>query len=748
MSASVLPPSLMPSTVRPGGRSSALPLIIPGLVVAAVAGLFAFQRVFDGDLWWHLATGRWVLETGRVPRADAFSFATAGAPWVAHSWLAAAAMTLLHRAGGIDALILGKVVIVAAGFALAWLLAVRAGSWPWVTALALCAVVPIAHSQFRERPQILMFLLVPIFYWLLEGEDAERRQSTWVALLLAMIAWANLHGSFFLGVALAGALAFDRAGQLGWALARHGPDRTSKPLWLSAGLVAALLAATVVNAYGPWLPLQIFRDFTHFAVVRTTTIEEHRALVLADNPAFLVLSGVTLLTLAVRGRRLRLYDLAAFGGFTWLAFSSERFTAIAAMLDACLLARNLTPLVERGGAALTARAQRLPRVIAPVLAGTIGLLGILGLGAAFRVSFAPGRETQWGLGLNEGRFPSAALRVLSDAGYAGNVFNSWELGGYLLWHLRASRDLVDGRALPAHFALLDSLARLDAPAFERWLDERDVGAALLVRRDPWLDWFSSSPRYALAASDDRSVLYVRTDVAARSGISLRRYRLIHPEQTDPAYLLPLAHGPDSGEAERELRRAAEADPGDFNALFQLGYFLEALGRPEAIDRYVAAAKLSPGMAFGHHDLGVRVGALALPAGRLVELEPFLRDALKVNAKSAPLETLIGTSLQLQKRATEAEASYHRALAIQEGYPVALKNLGFLLLEDRRPAEAIRPLQRAVVAYPDDESVAYGLAVALQQSGDAQGAGRAWRALLDRFPAGRWAPVARRALGGR
>src|SRR5512136_1431174 len=63
------------------------PLVIL-LVFACLAGVFAFGPFANNDLWLHLKTGSLILEQGRVPRADAYTFTRAGAPYVAHEWLA------------------------------------------------------------------------------------------------------------------------------------------------------------------------------------------------------------------------------------------------------------------------------------------------------------------------------------------------------------------------------------------------------------------------------------------------------------------------------------------------------------------------------------------------------------------------------------------------------------------------------------------------------------------------------------
>src|SRR5262245_28551789 len=65
----------------------------PGVVafcgLAAFAGLLSVTAIFnDGDTFWHLATGEWILRHGAVPTKDPFSYTFAGGPWQAHEWLA------------------------------------------------------------------------------------------------------------------------------------------------------------------------------------------------------------------------------------------------------------------------------------------------------------------------------------------------------------------------------------------------------------------------------------------------------------------------------------------------------------------------------------------------------------------------------------------------------------------------------------------------------------------------------------
>ncbi len=44
--------------------------------------------ICDPDIWWHLRTGRWIVEHRALPTVDYFSDYGQGKPWLARSWLA------------------------------------------------------------------------------------------------------------------------------------------------------------------------------------------------------------------------------------------------------------------------------------------------------------------------------------------------------------------------------------------------------------------------------------------------------------------------------------------------------------------------------------------------------------------------------------------------------------------------------------------------------------------------------------
>src|ERR1044071_3473255 len=88
--------------VAPGSKkseSSMLPILVGVLLIPAALG--SSWTIFnDGDVSWHIATGRWIIEHGRLPTTDPFSFTWAGKPWVPIEWLAEVIYASAYRLAG------------------------------------------------------------------------------------------------------------------------------------------------------------------------------------------------------------------------------------------------------------------------------------------------------------------------------------------------------------------------------------------------------------------------------------------------------------------------------------------------------------------------------------------------------------------------------------------------------------------------------------------------------------------------
>ncbi len=163
------------------------------LALAFLLGVFPLK---DTDFYWHLRTGDWIRQTGRVPRIDLFTFTREGEPWIDLHWIFQIAISWLHQRGGVVALNLAKCAVTCV--ALLLLVTARRRDWPvWVMLLAWLPALFVLSGRMYVRPETLTLLYLSIFLAVILRWDRSPRLV--LLLPLVQVVWVNSHGLFVLG---------------------------------------------------------------------------------------------------------------------------------------------------------------------------------------------------------------------------------------------------------------------------------------------------------------------------------------------------------------------------------------------------------------------------------------------------------------------------------------------------------------------------------------------------------------------
>jgi hypothetical protein len=200
--------------------------------------MFLTPILDDGDTYWQIRTGEWILNHLAIPATDPFSFTAGDRPWFAHEWLAETLMALAWRANGI-----GGVMILAAaatGLTAAILIHHLRRFLPGIYAV-LGVIVALANAapSMLARPHLLAWPCLALWCGGLIAARANRvAPSFW--LLPVMLIWVNLHGSFIIGLLLPGAFLIE-------ALLDHAVDHRS----VFTSWAAFILAAWAVALLNP-----------------------------------------------------------------------------------------------------------------------------------------------------------------------------------------------------------------------------------------------------------------------------------------------------------------------------------------------------------------------------------------------------------------------------------------------------------------------------------------------------------------
>lgn len=164
--------------------------------MAGLGYAWATSPLEDNSFLTHLATGRLILETGGVPKADPYTFTAFSEPWVVQSWLASLVYAVLERLGGLHAIQLFTGALVFTLVAQIWSLTAECRGVVTRAAITTSALI-VGMGFWSERPLLLGFNFLALTMLALVRRSLVL---SWALVPLGWI-WVNVHGSWPLGVA-------------------------------------------------------------------------------------------------------------------------------------------------------------------------------------------------------------------------------------------------------------------------------------------------------------------------------------------------------------------------------------------------------------------------------------------------------------------------------------------------------------------------------------------------------------------
>ena len=373
----------------------------------------------DGDALFHWRVGTWMLQHREILRQDVFSHTRCGAPIISKEWLAELIFAGSGELLGFYGLVAVTALLLATTFALLHRQLLRAGNDPLVATLIVLLAAWAAAGHWLARPHVFTFLLVVLWHGeLLRFARTGGAKRLAVILPAMMVLWVNLHGAFLAGLFILGAYAVG--------------DRANRRVLWGVFLLCAL--ASLANPSGYRLHVHNI-EFLQSKFIMNWLGEYRSANFHAPGPqAFLAWLALIFFTLTLRRPELPAGQGLLLLTWTYFALYSVRNIPLLALLSAPLLAPAWSAwLRDRWPAA----AQRMAG------AGTVGNgWPVVAAAGIVAVLYVP-RPVH----LNPQFWPVAATQFIRERPdeFAGNMFNQYVWGGYLLAALPEHKVFIDGR---------------------------------------------------------------------------------------------------------------------------------------------------------------------------------------------------------------------------------------------------------------------------------------------------------------
>lgn len=406
--------------------------IITGLSVLLIIAFFLVCKVSEYDIWYHMAMGRQILSSGKLPIIDELCQLNLGRSIQAHLWLFQ--------------------TLTAAGYAFAgfwWLQAMQILIWGatlffvyrstrvWTNPLAAWLFLLVAaiacEERFTIRPEIVSYLMVALFYWRLQQKKFHSAAEITLFVGLQWL-WTNSHGLFPIGPFLVGCYLFV-------ALIKDKQTGDQSEI-RSLGILAASVSLTCLitpNGFGniryAWLLVtsagpsasEIFKFGSYAMYEMASPIgETSRRLI----PFWFYLPLLAAF----------LISLFAAASYRCRELPFARILIVLAMLATSMTGMRNMPLFAIVAAPLTAELLSMTGSIVMVRACGLAVAAIVGI-TALLSSPRPALNQlktwtpyRFGIGLSTDYIPWSLPAFLDKHNFSGPVFNSQTLGGFYEYH--------------------------------------------------------------------------------------------------------------------------------------------------------------------------------------------------------------------------------------------------------------------------------------------------------------------------
>lgn len=515
--------------------------IVLGLFAVFIILFTTFQISGDDDVFWHLATGRYIVETGTVPSTDVFGFVTEGQEWMPFEWGWDLITYGLYNIGGYNAISIFRTINFLAVFGILYLVMQRFKVSFNVSMLVMILMAFGTIDRLTPRPHIMSYLFFCILIFIITDYKYFRQNYKVLYFLpLIFLLWANIHmgiiaGMFFFGIyVISELILFFRKSSSALSKA----DITRLLLIVVASVLVMLINPNSLQTY--------IYAYDHTQMKMLETINEWRS---PFNDMFdgsfvtiiykiFLFGGILILYYAFKKKDLFIGLLVT--GFAIYSVRAVRLTVDYIIFMAVFFAIALDYLVT----SLKARGFKDFILKSPVMKGVYAVLLLF---CIFRLPddslYLENLEYYRisGMGINSDFIPTQMFDFMKENNIpelGERPLNHFGTGGYLVWSFPGEKNFIDSRNLndSIYFEYANIMSM--RPGFEQKINDYGIDYSIYLAPDlvriptemqsTPISYFSRSDEWKLVFWDDKSFLFVKDTPAFKDVIEKYEYKYVTP----------------------------------------------------------------------------------------------------------------------------------------------------------------------------------------------------------------------------
>jgi hypothetical protein len=465
-------------------------------------GFFA-TKVWDIDYWSHIASGRYIVESGTIPSQDPFAIYPHVDAWgqlvLKSQWLGQVLLYEIQNHFGLDGIVAWRAAMLTACLWLVYRRCRIAGTNLFFALLMTAITGLVLHSFTGERPQLFSFLYLAVMLLLLDAYQQTNHRWLLFAIPPIFILWANTHGGVLFGLA---ALGLYGMGSILQTRSISGKFDVAEIRLISGVVVlsaiASFLAPNGINTLITTLRTIIFSENS---ILRGRTSEyatpwAMRSL-LTYYWVFLAMVALSLYGLLGKAQIRNSLFVVVIAAFS---LTGSRYVPLFALAVAPYVASSLSRLLQ----------PVLPPNLPTCLATAAISLGFLGYGLKQGMVFQGGMQ--------ESKYPVEAVNIINNNHMSGKLFNTLNFGGYLDWNLSTPsvHVFIDGRLLDINRLAPYTNILWMTPAGKDYFERMSFDLVLVSPGNPYtgesyplIPYLLNNPLWRLVHKGNNSLFFAR-----------------------------------------------------------------------------------------------------------------------------------------------------------------------------------------------------------------------------------------------
>ena len=507
-----------------------------------------FKISGDDDVFWHLATGKYVMETGHVPSTDIFGYVTQGQEWMPFEWGWDVVTYNIYKAFGYEGLSVFRTIIFLSIFFIYYLILRK---FKVSTTLSVFMFLIIAFGiidRLTPRPHIISLLFFVLLLYLIISYRYFNRKNTYLYFIpVIFLLWANMHMGILAGIFLFGIYVISEVitylKPYSYS-SKEVPALDKKQLTLLAVIFVVSMLVMLINPNG--FATYIYA-YSHTKMKLLETINEWRSPFdsqfgggfVGNIYKLFLFAGVLVLYYAFKKKDL--FFGLIYLGFMVYSVRAVRFTVDYIIIIAIFLIVALSYIL------MNLRNKSISSFIndKPALKVVIALILIyfsfnlpnnklyLDTLQYYRIS---------GFGINSDFIPTQMFDFMKEnkiTEIGEKPFNHFGTGGYLIWNFPNAKNFIDSRNLNDNIFTEYNSIMSKRPGFEKKLNDYNIDYVIYLAPDlvrapqemqqTIISYLSQkSDEWKLVFWDDKSFLFVRNIPKFKEVVDKYEYKFLTP----------------------------------------------------------------------------------------------------------------------------------------------------------------------------------------------------------------------------